>query len=109
MPVTKTPIPNPKSVSEDHAIRFNLKEHSRHVLYCGTYALQTRQQKNEAVRGVVIRTGFATAKGELVRSIMFPKPLDFKFSQDAYKFIGILAIISLIGMIYTLVIMVSIG
>ena len=51
-------------------------------------------------------SGYATAKGELVRSILFPTPADFKFTQDAYKFIGVLAGISMIGMIYTLVIMV---
>lgn len=51
--------------------------------------------------------GFSTAKGELVRSIMFPKPVDFKFSQDSFKFIGCLAAIAVIGMIYTLVLMVS--
>ena len=55
----------------------------------------------------VLHAGFATTKGELVRSIMFPKPTDFKFSQDAYKFIGVLFLISAIGMVYTYVIMVS--
>ena len=55
-----------------------------------------------------IFTGFSTAKGDLVRSIMFPKPADFKFSQDAYKFIGVLFGISLIGMVYTYIIMVSV-
>ena len=51
--------------------------------------------------------GFSTAKGELVRSILFPKPVDFKFSQDAFKFIGVLALIAMVGMIYTIVLMVS--
>ncbi len=52
--------------------------------------------------------GFATAKGELVRAIMFPKPVDFKFTQDAFKFIGVLAGIAGAGMIFTMVIMVSV-
>ena len=52
-------------------------------------------------------SGFSTLKGELVRSIMFPKPVDFKFSQDTYKFIGALAGIASIGMVYTIVIMVG--
>jgi len=51
--------------------------------------------------------GFSTSKGELVRSILFPKPVDFKFSQDGMKFVGCLAIIAVIGMLYTLVLMVS--
>jgi len=42
-----------------------------------------------------------------VRSILFPKPVDFKFSQDGIKFIGCLALIAVVGMVYTLVLMVS--
>ena len=36
-------------------------------------------------------TGFSTAKGGLVRSILFPKPMDFSMLKDAMLFIGILA------------------
>ena len=32
-------------------------------------------------------------KGDLVRSILYPKPIGFKFYQDALKFIGILAVL----------------
>ena len=45
--------------------------------------------------------GFSTSKGELVRSILFPKPFGFKFYQDAMKFIGFLAFMSLLGMAYS--------
>ena len=55
----------------------------------------------------ILCLGFSTSKGELVRSILFPKPVDFKFSQDGIKFVGCLAGIAAIGMIYTLVLMVS--
>jgi len=52
---------------------------------------------------VVIRTGFNTSKGDLVRSIMYPPPVDFKFEQDSYKFVILLACIASIGVIYTIV------
>ena len=51
VPVTKTPLPNHKNQI------FSLKEHSRHVLFCGTHVLQTRYYGNQKVRAVVIRTG----------------------------------------------------
>lgn len=51
--------------------------------------------------------GFQTAKGELVRSIMYPKPMDFKFYQDAIKFILVLGCVALAGMSFTVYIMIS--
>ncbi|CAH1772705.1 unnamed protein product [Owenia fusiformis] len=108
VPVTKTPLPNPQ-LSTNKEVMFNIKQHSRHVLFCGTKVIQTRYYGSEKVKAVVIRTGFMTSKGELVRSIMYPKPVDFKFTQDSYKFIGVLALISAIGMLYTLIIMVQRG
>jgi len=46
-------------------------------------------------------TGFCTSKGELVRSILFPKEVMFKFYEDAVKFIGVLACLATMGMIYS--------
>lgn len=46
--------------------------------------------------------GFSTAKGELVRSILFPKPLGFKFYRDAVKFVVLLFAIAAIGMAYSI-------
>ena len=48
-----------------------------------------------------MRTGFSTAKGELVRSILYPRPLDFKFYKDSMKFIGFMFMIASIGMTYS--------
>ena len=52
-------------------------------------------------------SGFQTSKGELVRSILYPKPVDFKFTQDALKFVLVMAVFALVGMIYTITIMVN--
>jgi cation-transporting ATPase 13A3/4/5 len=83
-------------------------ETSKFVFVCNfLQVIQTRFYGNEKVRAVVLRTGFLTAKGSLVRSIMYPPPADFKFDQDSYKFIGILAAIAAIGFLYTLVLKVN--
>ncbi|XP_066597773.1 polyamine-transporting ATPase 13A3 isoform X2 [Prorops nasuta] len=97
VPVTKTPIP---SMNE---IVYDTKEHARHTLFCGTRIIQTRYFGSEKVLAVVVRTGFNTSKGGLVRSIMYPPPVDFKFEQDSYKFVILLACIASIGVIYTIV------
>ncbi|KAJ8686576.1 hypothetical protein QAD02_022370 [Eretmocerus hayati] len=97
VPVTKTPLPATCDVIYDS------KEHARHTLFCGTRVLQTRYFGGEKVLAVVIRTGFNTSKGGLVRSIMYPPPVDFKFEQDSYKFVELLGCIASIGVIYTIV------
>ncbi|KAK2521574.1 hypothetical protein Q9233_010818 [Columba guinea] len=38
-------------------------------------------------------TGFCTAKGDLISSILYPKPVSFKFYKDAVKFVLFLAVL----------------
>lgn len=48
----------------------------------------------------MIRTGFSTSKGELLRSVMFPKPMGFRFYEDSLKFVTFLFIVAGFGMSY---------
>lgn len=41
--------------------------------------------------------GFDTTKGALVRSMLFPKPMGFKFYRDSMNFIAVLAGIAGLG------------
>lgn len=52
--------------------------------------------------GIVVATGFSTAKGDLVRSVLYPKPNRFSFYADSFKFIGIMGIFGFIGFIWAL-------
>ncbi|XP_037950937.1 probable cation-transporting ATPase 13A3 isoform X2 [Teleopsis dalmanni] len=97
VPVTKTPLPVKRGMMYDK------KEHARHTLFCGTKVIQTRYIGSEKVLAIVINTGNITAKGGLIRSILYPPPVDYRFEQDSYKFIECLALIALIGFIYTLI------
>lgn len=102
VPVTKTPLPS-------RHILYDSKECSHHTMYSGTTIIQTRSYGDHPVLARVIRTGFHTNKGSLVAAILYPPPADFKFDQDSYKFIGILAFIAICGFIYTIVTKVSRG
>ncbi|XP_022610615.1 probable cation-transporting ATPase 13A3 [Seriola dumerili] len=100
VPVTKTSLP---SLGEEAAGSYNIEEHKRHTLFCGTHVIQTRFYTGELVKAVVVRTGFSTEKGQLVRSILYPKPTDFKLYRDAYLFLLCLVGVAGIGFIYTIV------
>ncbi|XP_043989032.1 polyamine-transporting ATPase 13A3-like isoform X3 [Gambusia affinis] len=100
VPVTKTSLPS----SGDEAARsYSMEEHKRHTLFCGTHVIQTRFYAGELVKAVVIRTGFSTEKGQLVRSILHPKPTDFRLYRDAYLFLLCLVGVAGIGFVYTIV------
>ncbi|XP_036067416.1 probable cation-transporting ATPase 13A3 isoform X2 [Oryzias melastigma] len=101
VPVTKTNLPNSAEGEGDSA--YNTEEHKRHTLFCGTNVIQTRFYTDELVKAVVVRTGFSTAKGQLVRSILYPKPTDFKLYRDAYLFLLCLVAVAGIGFIYSIV------
>jgi cation-transporting ATPase 13A3/4/5 len=57
VPVTKTPLPDTRHSSSSRNTVFNMKEHSKHTLFCGTQVIQTRYYGNQKVRAVVVRTG----------------------------------------------------
>ncbi|CAO1635479.1 unnamed protein product [Sympodiomycopsis kandeliae] len=61
------------------------------------------------VRAMVITTGWASTKGSLVKMMLFPSPIKFKFYSDAFMFIGILSTIAIIGFIGSVINFVNIG
>src|SRR6218665_1682098 len=95
-PVTKTAA-RPAQELYDH------KRDAKNILFCGTNIIQVRQLGEQKPRAVVVRTGFSTVKGELVKSILFPKPIDFKFNRHINHFLIGMAGIALIGFVFTIV------
>lgn len=75
---------------------------ARHFLFSGTKIIRARKPQDgieeEAVAlAMVVRTGFNTTKGALVRSMLFPKPTGFKFYRDAFYYIAVMGGIAAIG------------
>nr|XP_023407406.1 probable cation-transporting ATPase 13A3 isoform X2 [Loxodonta africana] len=104
VPVTKTNLPNPSvEIKGAGNELYNPETHKRHTLFCGTTVIQTRFYTGELVKAIVVRTGFSTTKGQLVRSILYPKPTDFKLYRDACLFLLCLVAVAAIGFIYTIV------
>uniref|UniRef100_A0A8V5H0Z4 P-type ATPase A domain-containing protein n=1 Tax=Melopsittacus undulatus TaxID=13146 RepID=A0A8V5H0Z4_MELUD len=100
VPVMKTPLPAGSTI-------YSPEEHRRHTLFCGTQVIQAKSYVGREVLAVVTRTGFCTAKGDLISSILYPKPVSFKFYKDAVKFVLFLAVLAFIGTLYSIFILVK--
>uniref|UniRef100_A0A8C5XAN3 Cation-transporting ATPase n=1 Tax=Malurus cyaneus samueli TaxID=2593467 RepID=A0A8C5XAN3_9PASS len=99
IPVTKTHLPQADNLKPWRV--YCAEDYKKHVLFCGTEVIQTKADDRGVVKAVVLRTGFNTAKGDLVRSILYPKPMNFKLYRDALRFLMCLIAFAAIGMIYT--------
>ena len=98
VPITKTPVPMEQ-------VEYSPHKHKRHTLFAGTQIIQARYYSQGMVLAVVVRTSFLTSKGGMVRSILFPKPLNIKFYWDSIKFILILAVLAVLSFIYTILVL----
>lgn len=58
--------------------------------------------QKEMVIAMVTQTGFQTAKGKLVLSILHPKPNQFSFYSDSMKFLLFMFLFGLAGISYSL-------
>ncbi|NWT96793.1 AT134 ATPase, partial [Urocynchramus pylzowi] len=99
IPVTKIHLPQADNFKPWRV--YCAEDYRKHVLFCGTEVIQTKADDRGVVKAVVLRTGFNTAKGDLVRSILYPKPMNFKLYRDALRFLMCLIAFAAIGMIYT--------
>ncbi|KAM6442415.1 putative cation-transporting ATPase 13A4 [Liasis olivaceus] len=108
VPITKTSLPcDSKSTQPWHLS--SPEDSKRHLLFCGTDVIQARGEDGGPARAVVLRTGFNTAKGDLVRSILYPKPMNFRLYRDAMQFLLCLVVVAGIGMIYAVCVFVING
>ncbi|WVQ96650.1 hypothetical protein IAU59_003756 [Kwoniella sp. CBS 9459] len=122
VPVSKIPV-------KDEALRVMSREAkqgsseidgdlAKHYLFSGTKIIRVRagarppwapKSEEPVALAMVTRTGFNTTKGALVRSMLFPKPMGFKFYRDSMNFIGVLTIIAGLGFAVSAVQFIRIG
>ncbi|KAG1455987.1 hypothetical protein G6F55_006757 [Rhizopus delemar] len=110
VPVSKAPI-NDLTLRKINLSSSSIPaEVSKHFLFMGTKMVRVRGSDNVSLAtAIVVRTGFNSAKGALVRSMMFPKPNNFKFYRDSFRFIGVLSIIAIIGFLISSVNFIRLG
>ena len=87
-------------------------EFAKHFLFSGTKIIRVRRGSEKdagAAIAMVVRTGFNTTKGSLVRTMLFPRPNKFRFYRDSFRFIGVMAIIAGLGFCISIVNFIKLG
>ncbi|KKA25972.1 hypothetical protein TD95_002157 [Thielaviopsis punctulata] len=101
IPITKVPATNATLRNMNLSASSVSAEVTRHFLYNGTKIIRARRPNDskgsEGALALVVRTGFSTTKGALIRSMMFPKPTGFKFYRDSFRYISVMGIVAAIG------------
>ncbi|KAJ5757043.1 uncharacterized protein N7511_007225 [Penicillium nucicola] len=114
VPVSKTPLTDDSLKYLDLSTPSIHPQVAKHFLFSGTKVIRARRPQNvdddEAVAlAIVVRTGFLTTKGALVRSMLFPKPSGFKFYRDSFRYIAVMGVVALLGFIASFVNFVRLG
>jgi cation-transporting ATPase 13A2 len=109
VPVSKLPATEDALPQLDLAASTMSPAVARHFLFCGTKIVRARRPHDDlngeegVALGLVVRTGFNTTKGALVRSMLFPKPSGFKFYRDSFRYISVMAVIAAFGFVISLI------
>jgi len=110
--LTGESVPVIKGCLQQQAEKFDPKEletAKKYTLFSGTKVIQARSYGGESCQALVIRTGYVTTKGALVRDILYPKETKFKFYRDSLIFVGVMAIVGVGGFLATLPRLIELG
>ena len=82
--------------------RFDYESDSKHMLFAGTRIVQKRPEDKKPLLCICYSTGFNTVRGNLIRSVLFPKKGDDSFMRDSIKVLKIIALIFVVGFLSVL-------
>lgn len=102
VPVSKTPLTDDSLTYLDLCAPSIHPEVAKHFVFSGTKIIRVRRPQDvgddEAVAlAIVMRTGFLTTKGSLVRSMLLPKPSGFQFYRDSFRYISVMGMVAAVG------------
>lgn len=111
VPVSKLPASHD---TLDALVKDSLKSQispllAKSYLFNGTKIIRVRHGAGDPAMALVVRTGFSTTKGALLRSMLFPKPVGFKFYEDSFKYIGFMTLIACFGFIFSTINFIKLG
>ncbi|KXS15518.1 hypothetical protein M427DRAFT_44373 [Gonapodya prolifera JEL478] len=99
VPVVKSPF-HPGTTTTYHEDR-----HRNATLFAGSRIVQVKPAIPALAHpgapgyatAIVVRTGFATAKGEVFRSVIHPTQVEIAFRRDAWRVLGVMAAVGVIA------------
>ena len=94
-PIIKTHI-------QDTNKKLDYKNDYKHILYYGTNIVQKRAENKQPILCLCYSTGFNTVRGNLIRSVIYPKEGDNSFLVDSFKFLKIIGLIFAFGFLVIL-------
>lgn len=108
--LTGESTPQLKEAPDDVDIALSVKKHARHMLFSGTQILLSNGQQesghharsSSGAVAVVLKTGFETKQGKLLRTILHSQGRVSENSGEAFGFIGILVVFALAASGYLL-------
>ncbi|CAD8208856.1 unnamed protein product [Paramecium octaurelia] len=106
--LTGESIPIPKIPVEDLDQPVSFMTDKRHCLYEGTKVLLARPAYQYVI-AIVGRTGFSSFKGQIFRSVLYPKVQPFPFYSQGIKYLICLAIYVLVVYFALLPRLISVG
>ena len=77
--------------------RFDYKSDAKYMLYSGTKIVQKRPENKKPLLCLCYSTGFNTVRGNLIRSVLYPKKGDTSFMVDSIKVLKIMVAIFVVG------------
>jgi magnesium-transporting ATPase (P-type) len=102
IPAIKNSIPQTAEV-------YDRQKDAKYTLFGGTKVVQARKAGNQEALGLVVRTGFLTTKGGLIRDILYPRPNRFSFYRDSLLYIVILLSMAVLGWALSLKALIDLG
>ncbi|CBZ31827.1 cation-transporting ATPase, putative [Leishmania donovani] len=111
--LTGESTPQLKEAPDDVDVALSVKKHARHMLFSGTQILLSNGPHETSEEGahsrdrskalaVVLKTGFETKQGKLLRTILHSQGRVSENSGEAFGFIGVLVVFALAASGYLL-------
>lgn len=95
IPLRKEPVSKANDLT---STQLNMTVHKKYLVYAGTTVLESSPR----CRGYVLRTGFGTTQGTLMRTILFASERVTANNKEAFAFISILLVFAIIASVQVL-------